>query len=144
VRRPIRVCGQPYSAPSLLGFGKKASFPCVAAEGFPQAFGGDTESGAMASDTIDVAEVAGALLVEARSLAAATDYPEWPAQARASSSHDLLAMVWSSYGERGPRTREGLALARQALSAADGGEAVESGADLVAVFDRAVSLVVAR
>jgi hypothetical protein len=98
----------------------------------------------MASETIDATEVAGALLVEARSLAAATDYPEWPAQARASSSHDLLAMVWSSYQQRDANSHEGLALARRALSQADGNEEAESGAELVAVFDRAVSLVVAR
>jgi hypothetical protein len=144
VRCPIRVCGQPYSAPSLPWFGGEASFPCITAAGFPQVFGGDIESGVMASETIDTAEVAGALLVEARSLAAATDYPEWPAQARASSCHDLLAMVWSSYGERDARTREGLALARRALSTAAGNEQAENAEELVAVFDRAVSLVVAR
>jgi hypothetical protein len=98
----------------------------------------------MVSETFDAAEVAGALLVEARSLAAATDYPEWPAQARASCANDLLAMVWSSYRQRDANSHQGLALARRALSAADGSEAVESGAELVAVFDRAVSLVVAR
>jgi hypothetical protein len=98
----------------------------------------------MVSETIDAAEVAGALLAEARSLAAATDYPEWPAQARASSSHDLLAMVWSSYQQRDANTHQGLALARRALSAADGDGKAESGAELVAVFDRAVALVVAR
>jgi hypothetical protein len=96
----------------------------------------------MTRESIDAAEVAGALLVEARALAAATDYPEWPAQARASSSHDLLAVVWSSYQQRDANTHDGLALARRALSAADEDETAESGAELVEVFDRAVSLVV--
>jgi hypothetical protein len=113
-------------------------------QGFQQAVSGDTERGVMASETIDAAEVAGALLVEARSLAAATDYPEWPAQARASSSRDLLAMVWSSYQQRDANSHQGLALARRVLAAADEERAAESSAELVAVFDRALSLVVAR
>lgn len=97
----------------------------------------------MAIETIDAADVAGALLVEARSLAAATDYPEWPAQAAASSSRDLLAIVWSSYQQRDANSHEGLALARRALAAADEDGAAERG-ELVVVFDQAISLVIAR
>lgn len=91
---------------------------------------------------MDAAEIAGAMLVEARALVAAKDYPDWPAHASASSSHDLLAVVWSSYRLRDASTREGLALARRALSAADVNGTAGSDAELVRVFDRAVSLVV--
>ena len=97
----------------------------------------------MTRDTMDVAEIAGAMLVEARSLVAAKDYPDWPAHASASSSHDLLAVVWSSYRLRDATTREGLALARRALSAAEVNGAAGNAEELVDVFDRAVSLVVA-